>query len=45
MPRLIATLLLFALVNSARADCDSYSRNLANLIEPAKLATFSMRFE
>lgn len=43
MPRLIATLLLFTLVNLARADCNTYSRTLANLIEPAKLATLGPR--
>ena len=43
MPRLIATLLLLALVNSARADCDDHARSLANLIEPAKLATLGTR--
>jgi hypothetical protein len=43
MSRLIVSLLLFDLVNLARADCDSYSRSLANLIAPTKLATLGTR--
>lgn len=43
MPRLIAPLLLFALANLARADCDAHARNLASLIAPATLATLGPR--